>query len=237
MSGNTSKPWPRGPGMAADLGRFWPDRDCLLCDGDSGREALCQACRDALPRVAEPCPSCAMPSPGGAICGACLARPPSFDATFAPWLYDYPVDRLVLALKFQRRLALAPVLARPLQELWHSGADIIVPMPLHRARLAERGFNQSAEIARCLAQSVGVPLALDTLLRIRHTAPQSDLPHAERTGNVRGVFSCRGEIQGLSVALVDDVMTTGATLREAARILKRAGAARVENWVAARTLP
>ena len=237
MSAKVSRFSLPGLRMAGNLNRFWLAQDCLHCDAESGRELLCDACREDLPRLAEPCPRCAMPSTGGAICGACLAHAPHFDATVAPWVYDYPVDRLVLALKFQRRLALAPVLARALQKLWHAGADIIVPMPLHRARLAERGFNQSAEIARCLARSIGVPLALDMLVRIRHTAPQSELPHAERAVNVRGVFSCRREMSGLSVALVDDVMTTGATLDEAARILKRAGAARVENWVAARTLP
>lgn len=222
--------------MPGDLDRFWLAQDCLLCDAESGTELLCHACREALPRLAEPCPRCAMPSRDKAICGACLAHPPHFDGTVAPWRYDYPVDRLVLALKFQRRLALAPVLARALEQLWHAGADVIVPMPLHRKRLAERGFNQSAEIARSLARSVGVPLALDILVRSRHTAPQSDLRYAERRVNVRGAFSCSREIDGLSVALVDDVMTTGATLDEAARTLKRAGAARVENWVAARTL-
>jgi len=227
---------PAGPKTPGDLDRFWLAQDCLLCDAESGTELLCHACREALPRPAEPCPRCAMPSLDKAVCGACLAHPPHFDATVAPWRYDYPVDRLVLALKFQRRLALAPVLARALEQLWHAGADVIVPMPLHRKRLAERGFNQSVEIARSLARSVGVPLALDILVRSRHTAPQSELPHAERRVNVRGAFSCCREIDGLSVALVDDVMTTGATLDEAARTLKHAGAARVENWVAARTL-
>lgn len=178
-----------------------------------------------------------MPSPARAVCGACLAHPPHFDATLAAWRYDYPADRLLLSLKFHRRLALAPLLALALEKAGLAPVEMIVPMPLDRARLAERGFNQAAEIARHLARATGTPLSLDAVARVRATRPQTDLPHAERVRNVRGAFAARAPLEKITVAVVDDVMTTGATLNEVAKTLKRAGAARVVNWVVARTLP
>ena len=181
-----------------------------------------------------------MPSTLGEICGTCLRQPPQFDMTVAAWRYAYPVDRLVQALKFHGRLALASFFADALASLVE-GADVVIPMPLHPARLTERGFNQAAEIARHLTGKLGTGkpwtrLALQGASRIRRTLPQADLPVDERLRNVRGAFACALDLTGARVAVVDDVMTTGATLGELAKVLKRAGAARVENWVVARTL-
>jgi len=147
------------------------------------------------------------------------------------WRYEFPCDGLVQALKYRARLALAGFFARnratrPIPEV-----DLIVPMPLHPARLAERGFNQALEIARHL----GRPIAPRGVLRVKDTLPQTELPYEERAKNVRGAFLCRLDLSGASVAVLDDVMTTGATLNELARVLKRAGATRVENLVIART--
>jgi ComF family protein len=213
-------------------------QDCVLCAGASGGRLLCAGCAADLPQVAEACPRCAGPGPGGAQCGACTTRPPQFDATIAPWRYEFPVDRLVLALKFGRRLALAELFGAALAE--HTAGrrvDALVPMPLGRARLAERGFNQALEIARHLARLAGIPLAPQLAHRVRDTAPQTDLPHDARAANVRGAFACEGDAAGRTLAVIDDVMTTGASLEELARTLKRAGAAHVENWVVARTWP
>src|SRR5205807_8096324 len=113
---------------------------------------------------------------------------------------------------------------------------LIIPMPLHRARLAERGFNPSVEIARELARLTGNTLATAGARRLRHTAPQAQLPFEERAENVRGAFACAVDVRGRQIAVVDDVMTTGTTLAELARALKGAGAAAVENWIVARTL-
>jgi ComF family protein len=176
-----------------------------------------------------------MPSSLGEICGTCLRHPPQFDMTVAAWRYVYPVDRLVQALKFHGRLALASFFADVLASLVQR-ADVVIPMPLHRSRLTERGFNQAAEIARHLAGRLGTGLAYQGASRIRRTLPQADLPLRERSRNVRGAFACALDLTGARVAVVDDVMTTGATLGELAMVLKRAGAARVENWVVARTL-
>jgi ComF family protein len=213
-------------------------QDCVLCAAASGERLVCAACAADLPRLVDACPQCAGPSPGGAACGGCLAHPPQFDATIAPWRYEFPVDRLVLALKFGRRLALAGLFGAALGDCAAGRrVDALVPMPLTRARLAERGFNQALEIARHLARHSGLPLAPHLARRVRDTAPQTGLPHDARAANVRGAFECDADVAGRTLAVVDDVMTTGASVAELARTLKRAGAARVENWIVARTWP
>jgi ComF family protein len=210
----------------------WAGEDCLLCGAETGQELLCPACMAELPALPESCPVCALPSPAGAVCGTCLNHPPHFDATLALWRYEFPCDGLVQALKYRARLALAGFFARSLAARTMPEVDLIVPMPLHPKRLAERGFNQALEIARHL----GRPIEPRGVLRVKHTLPQTDLPYEERAKNVRGAFLCKLDLSGASVAVLDDVMTTGATLNELARALKRAGATRVENFVIARTV-
>lgn len=211
-------------------------RDCVLCAGRSGGEFLCAGCAADLPRPDGACPQCAGPSARGERCGACLASPPAFDATIAVWRYEFPVDRLILALKYGQRLALAEGLGEALaSRVAALRADALVPMPLARRRLAERGFNQALEIGRHVARRTGIALEPQLAERTRETASQTDLPHDARAANVRGAFACTGDVAGRVLAVVDDVMTTGASLEELARTLKRAGATRVENWVIART--
>ncbi|HYQ94491.1 MAG TPA: ComF family protein [Burkholderiales bacterium] len=210
----------------------WAGEDCLLCGGKGGPELLCAACVAELPALPDACPRCALPSPAGAVCGSCLTHPPHFDATLALWRYEFPCDGLVQALKYRARLALAGFFARSLASRTLPEVDLIVPMPLHARRLAERGFNQALEIARHL----GRPIEPRGVLRVKHTPPQTELPYEERAKNVRGAFLCKLDLTGARVAVLDDVMTTGATLNELARALKRAGAARVENLVIARTV-
>jgi len=141
----------------------------------------------------------------------------------------------VQALKFHGRLALSTFFARALASRT-TQVDVIIPMPLHASRLSERGFNQAAEIARQFPAGIRAKVVLRGAARIRPTRPQAELPLVERTRNVRGAFACDIDLTGARVAVVDDVMTTGATLDELAGALKRAGAVRVENWVVARTL-
>lgn len=217
--------------------RAWIGQSCLLCEAESGAELLCPACAAELPVLPEPCPRCALASPAGAVCGSCLTHPPHFDGTVALWRYEFPCDRLLQALKYRARLALAGYFARSLVSRALPGVDLVVPMPLHSRRLAERGFNQALEIARGVARHLGVKIGPRVVLRVRDTAPQTGLPYEERAKNVRGAFQCDLDLAGASVAVVDDVMTTGATLNEVARVLKRAGARRVENLVIARTVP
>jgi ComF family protein len=212
---------------------------CFLCRG-AARGLLCADCSAELPRLEGPrCPRCALASPGGAVCGRCLARPPSYDATVAALAYEFPADVLVHALKFRGELALAPLLGALLRAAV-SGTprvDCVLPVPLSRQRLVERGYNQAAELARPLAAAAGAPLELFGCERMRNTPQQADLPWSERAKNMRGAFRCVRSFAGRSIAVVDDVMTTGATLDELAGALKEAGAARVVNWVVARTLP
>jgi ComF family protein len=231
-------PWSRA---AAALAARVFGGSCYLCRGDS-RGVLCAPCSGDLPRLArERCPRCALPVAGGAVCGRCFAEPPAFDATVAVFTYAFPADVLVQALKFRGELALAPLFATELQAGLAeagsaAGADLIVPVPLHARRLGERGYNQSMEIARILGARLGIPAASSLCERVRDTPAQLGLPWKERRENVRGAFSCTAALDGKRVAVVDDVMTTGATLGEVASTLKRFGATRVVNWVVARAL-
>jgi ComF family protein len=212
---------------------------CLLCHAPAVQGNLCLPCRDDLPHLpGERCPRCAVPSLGGDICGACLVRPPRFDQVLAPCEYAFPLDRVIQRFKFSGHLAAAPLLAglmRTAIEREAAEVDVLVPMPLSSERLRERGFNQSLELARLLSRDTGIPLSAQGCVRVRHSQAQSDLPLAERIRNVRGAFVCMQDFSAQSVAVVDDVLTTGATLDEVARVLRRAGAVRVEGWVAART--
>ncbi len=154
----------------------------------------------------------------------------------ARYRYVAPIDRLVQTLKYAHDLSVARALGEQLVNLasWPA-MDVIVPVPLHATRLAERGFNQAVELARPLVRSRGLPLWLDAVVRTRNTSPQAGSSWAERRRNVRGVFAACRRFDGLRVLVVDDVMTTGATLDEMARCLKTAGAVEVTNLVCART--
>jgi ComF family protein len=208
---------------------------CFLCRG-AARTLLCGRCDAELPRLARPlCPRCALDSPRGELCGRCLAEPPHYDATVAALAYEFPADVLVQALKFRGELALAPLLGNLLlQKTKTDMVDWVIPVPLSTERLRHRGYNQAAEIARHVRAD---KLELALCVRERDAPPQAGLSLAERRRNVRRAFSCRRSLEGATVAVVDDVMTTGATLDEVAAALKRAGAARVLNWVVARTFP
>jgi ComF family protein len=218
-------------------------QDCLLCGQPSGGKILCPACDNDLPRLPFPrCPHCALPTAQGETCGRCLARPPHYDRTLAVFDYAFPLDKLIQAFKYNHRLALAAYLGRELTRLalesgLESMADLVVPLPLHPARLRERGFNQALELARPVARVLGLPLDFQICARIRHTPAQASLPWKQREKNMRGAFRCAHDLPGQRILLVDDVMTTGASLDECARTLKRHGATEVTLLVVARTLP
>jgi ComF family protein len=212
---------------------------CFLCKGRA-EELLCPECDADLPRLdMDLCPRCALPAPAGAVCGRCLTQPPHYDATLAALAYRFPADVLIHALKFRSQLALAPLFARLLSNKLAAGEplDFILPVPLSARRLRERGYNQALEIGRGLARASNARLAPELCERNRDTPAQAELPLAERAKNVRDAFHCPRLLAGAKIAVLDDVMTTGATLDEIAATLKRAGAARVVNWVVARTFP
>jgi ComF family protein len=218
--------------------RIFP-RNCLLCGAASGNLTVCSGCQADLPWHRQPqCPQCATPTPLGQICGACLRSPPTFDRTHAALIYAFPLDRMIPRLKYHAQLAIAPALGECLSQAVQHVArpDRLIPMPLHALRIRERGFNHATEIAREVAKRLELPLDTASCQRIRDTPPQMGLKHDARRRNVRGAFACPGDVRGLHIALVDDVMTTGTSLDELATTLKRAGAREVSCWVVARTL-
>ena len=228
--------WNWNRAAAAAVRRALP-QDCLLCGASAGNALLCAACSSELELLpAQRCPVCALPTPGAAVCGTCLKQPPNFAATVALYPYGFPVDRLVQALKYGQRLAIVPFLGEALATSGRIDADVMVPLPLHVNRLRQRGFNQALEIARVIARHWHMPLDFASCERSLDAAPQAKLPWSARKRNVRGSFLCRSDMTGRHVVVVDDVMTSGATLDEFARCLKKAGASRVTNLVAVRTL-
>jgi ComF family protein len=220
------------------LKHILPAQPCLLCGAFSHHGAWCEACEHTLPYLtAAHCPICALPTHNNEICGRCLKHPPLFDRTLAVFSYTFPLDKLVQALKFGEHLMLVNILADRLTERVTVRPDCIIGMPLHPARLRERGFNQSIELARRSANSLHIPLLPHACQRVRDTPPQIALPWKERKKNVHAAFTCSQDLTGKHVAIVDDVMTSGASLSEVSAALRKAGAREVSAWVIARTLP
>ncbi|RKP49245.1 ComF family protein [Trinickia fusca] len=229
-------------------------RQCALCGMscvNMSQWPICHACDSTYwnePRLR--CTSCALPlsasrSRGRGVtryrCGVCASTPPSFDRVLALADYRAPLERLALGLKFHARLAVAREfgqrLARlALDHLEHTDwPDVVAPVPLAGKRLAERGFNQAWEIAKPLARALAIPADVMLMRRTTETAPQSRLDREARQHNVAAAFQVTRRVRGMHVALVDDVMTSGATLQAAAHALKTAGARAVTVFVALRT--
>ncbi|MFP4889925.1 phosphoribosyltransferase family protein [Paraburkholderia sp. EG304] len=222
---------------------------CALC-GNMSHKTLCDGCDAAYWNENRlRCTVCAVPLPASRWvararyrCADCAAEPPPFDASFALADYRAPLDTLAVGLKFRARLMLARDFAQRLERLaqdnWHDAAerpDVIAPVPLAGRRLAERGYNQAWQIARPLARALGVRSDATLLERTQNTAPQSRLDLDARRHNVGRAFRVARPVRGLHVGIVDDVMTSGATLEALAHTLKDAGARRVTNFVALRT--
>lgn len=215
---------------------------CTVCGGTS-RDAFCQACRIRhINWLTLRCTVCAIRLPEHtqySQCGSCLAHPPAFDATFAATDYAPPIDQAVQNLKFHARLPLAKAFGRILSDmpLPLLMPDLILPVPLSLERLAERGFNQSLEIARTLARDWNLPIDSTVCLRVKHTQTQASLPLHQRRVNMRNAYAVQNSqlISNKRIGVVDDVMTTGHTLDELAHCLKRHGATHITNFIVART--
>ena len=216
---------------------------CAVCRG-WGERAVCAACHARYANTVPRCERCALQVPSGvAVCGRCLQHPPAFDAASTGLDYAHPWSTLIARFKFHAALELADTLTVPLHAALLRGQrrwpDLLLPVPLSRERLRERGYNQAWEITRRLAGKLALRCDATLLLRVKDSPHQLDLPPGERAANVRGVFAVeplrRDELRGCHVAVIDDVMTTGATCAEIARVLKQAGAERVEAWALART--
>lgn len=216
---------------------------CLLCETGTSHQALCPGCRHDLPWNLQACRRCALPlSAATPLCSSCTESLPVQTSAIAPLRYEFPLDHLVAGLKYHRHLEHAPLLGQLLLDAVKDQPtpDLLLPVPLHHKRLAERGYNQALEIARPLARHFRRPLEIRLLERRRATAAQMTLDAAARARNPRGAFrldtdrlAALGPLQ--SVAIIDDVMTTGATLAEIARLLVKAGVRDIRFWVVART--
>jgi ComF family protein len=222
---------------------------CHICHEfipNSGTLHICPTCRERLPLVLSPlCPICGIPFIGVGNdhrCGACLTDPPHYDTARAPFLYEGAIRELIHSFKYNRNTPLR----RPLVLLTQEGMDeflrdlkldVILPVPLHRSRLRQRGFNQAVLLGRVLSRHFSLPLLPDTLVRIRQTSPQIELSASERRQNVKGAFAVKKTelVAGKRILLLDDVMTTGSTMDECAKELKKAGAALVVALTVART--
>ena len=230
--------------VADHLFRHWPGQ-CGVCR-QWGTSALCSDC---VGRFAAPAPRCSRCGlrwgtsldTADTVCANCRREPPAFVKTCCAVDYAFPWDRVITAFKFEDRLDWAPALARLLHHALPAQAevDLVLPIPLSAQRLAERGYNQAWELARRTAALIHAPARQDLLLRPWDTAHQADLDRRERQLNLQRAFivdaRLRHWVQGRRVALVDDVMTTGATAQAASSALLRAGASSVQVWVLART--
>jgi ComF family protein len=216
---------------------------CTLC-GQAGQKnlSLCSDCHNDLIFIDNSCKQCAIPLPvtaTGGLCGQCLQQPPAFDHTISLFIYRPPVSQLIQALKFHDKLGharlLGILLAMSLTKRLQTRPDCILPVPLSRKRLRERGFNQSLELARPVSRALDIPIASTLLRRVRHTSPQVQLKYQERHKNIRNAFQLLEHKVPEHIAIVDDVITTGSTCNEMANVLKKAGAKRVDIWSVART--
>ena len=220
---------------------------CLVCDeATESAECVCNVCETELPWLIEQCEVCALPLPmDGLICGQCLKQPPAFKQVIAPWTYRFPIDSLISRFKHQARWPYGHMLARQLgRHLQHrydntalSRPDCLLPVPMARKRLRERGYNQALMLARWLSQDLTIDHDADVLLRPHETVAQQALDAKTRKRNLLNAFALApdAQVQGRHFALVDDVLTTGATAHSLARLLINAGARQVDVYCLART--
>jgi ComF family protein len=217
-------------------------QNCLFCLASikDSHLSICDPCLRGLPFQSETsCPQCGLVATKGEICGHCLKSAPAFDITRGLFEYQYPINTLLQKYKYGKQLDIATALGKLLSRRVPSTAlpDILIPMPLHPRRLQERGFNQAVEIARVVADELHILLDVHACKRVKFSAPQVTLPLKERVRNMRNAFTCQRPLDNLRVVLLDDVMTTGASLTALASAVKKAGASHVECWVVARTQP
>lgn len=213
---------------------------CVVCKAKAENN-LCAECRAQLPRINYGCARCGRElSQNALICGKCLTHPPPFTRTIAPFFYAAPIDQLVIALKFHGHLLNAKLLGELLAENVVENyrdcpkPELIIPVPLHKTRLKERGFNQALEIAKPVAKKLNVPLGRYHCKRIKNTAAQTSLTADERRVNVKKAFAVTHKMPA-HIAVIDDVITTGSTITECCKALRRKGAATIDVWCCARS--
>ena len=219
---------------------------CLLCNEPAEqRYPLCVACEQELPWNEEHCLRCALPlAMAGLTCAQCSRHPPAFDQVIAPWHFGFPLDTLISRFKHNRQWPLgrlmAEILSLNLSHRFQEGLpkpDLLLPVPLARRRLRKRGFNQAGMLGRWLAKALVIECNERLLLRTRETPAQQHLDARARRRNLHQAFALAGEasLEGKHVAVVDDVLTTGATAQATAQLLRQAGARRIDVYCLART--
>ncbi|HBE92734.1 MAG TPA: ComF family protein [Gammaproteobacteria bacterium] len=217
---------------------------CMLCGKLTGiQQDLCPACRSRLLLNDHHCRSCAQPLPSsiadGSLCGRCQKKPPCFDNCFAPFRYQDDLTSLHHSFKFHHKLAagrlMADLMCEQLAIPSRKFPQLLIPVPLHAKRLRERGFNQAQELTRILSSRLSIDVDSHSLCRTRDTTAQSSLPKKERQKNIRNAFALSAKIDSSHVAIIDDVMTTGLTVNEISKTLRRSGVSEIEIWVFART--
>lgn len=216
--------------------RAWFPEDCMLCAARCRDGPVCPQCASALPRAGYRCAHCASPLDPGALCSTCRRRQFAFDDATACFEYRFPIDRLVQRYKYAADFACGRWLCLELARCVEREArpDVLVAPPLSAERLRERGFNQALELAKAVGAHLEIRCDPAALARVRDTPAQAGLSRRERFANLRRAFRVRRALDGAHVAIVDDVLTTGATAEAIARELKRAGARRVSVWAVAR---
>lgn len=214
-------------------------QQCFVCAEPGSTHAICRGCHEDLPWNRTACPGCAQAMPHPALCRDCLRRPPAFDQAFAPFLLQGVVRQWVHGLKYQARFhqarLLAELLSAALPRDATSTLDRILPVPVRFGRRMARGYNQCTVLASHVSRALDLPLQIRGVRMIRQPAEQIGQSAAQRHRNLRGAFSIECDLTGQHVALLDDVMTTGATLEALALAARKAGAARVTAWALART--
>jgi len=210
---------------------------CFLC-GDINTQAICTACLNDLPYLQTTCIYCGADLPISDVCGDCTAQPPIFNQAKALFSYSYPVNILIQAAKFQKNFAILKMLGDLMgQHFKHEKQpDVLIPIPLHFNRLHERGYNQSLEMAKCIALHTNIDVDNKVCQRIKDTPHQVKLSAKERRRNLKGAFRVKNlPAQWQHIVLIDDVITTGSTVNELAKVLFNAGVQRVDVWCCART--
>lgn len=219
-------------------------KHCVLCLSPTNKEyLLCDHCEADLPTNASPCLLCATPLPKttslALICGKCQKTPPHYTSSFVPKLYASPIKDLISQLKFHGYLSYTPLLAQiftnAIQHRKDNLPECIIPVPLHKQRLQQRGFNQALELARIVSKQLKIPLNYTLCQRNKATPFQSGLSAKQRKQNLKNAFSISNAHSYKHVAIFDDVVTTGTTANELAKQLKQSGVEIVEVWAIART--
>ena len=216
---------------------------CHICHKPSNNSPpLCVTCNSTLPYLSNTCYRCALPLPLNTpktLCAKCLQQPPFFDQAISLFHYQESIIQLITTLKFDKDLAIAKLLgclfSKHLEEIDITLPDMIIPVPLHKKRVAQRGFNQALEIAKTIAKKFKIPLSQDHCIRAINTPPQIDLPANKRKQNVRNAFKIKKTINAKNIVIFDDVLTSGSTVNELSRILKKSGVEHISVWCCART--